>query len=350
MIWDAAQDVWAPVASGTTAKSKVTFDYSQYFAVELAPRPADHDGRRDLPDRAGLRDRLRRGQGADRNRARHHRAPAARDVQGLRRSTTTVEVYVDYWHFEEGYIASYASPRRVSTPWELLAAMDDVVFEKRQGAYTDTAAARFSVPWLSLVTESDARLVLRSISEFGPRELDSRRGVRHQRHVAGDRGGGDRPLRGVRRLVRGDEPAGDRQRAVQADPLRSAGPVRRARRVPAGRLPFTVEDFRFGDAADDLTIDPMTPPTIELGDEISVPVTVDGPGRRCRVQYTLVDPAAGDVLEPGGRGGEGGAFTVTIDPAISAALFPGLYQLFLLASSRDIAQVAQQRIDLEIGV
>src|SRR5690606_18438281 len=79
---------------------------------------------------------------------------------------STVEVYVDYWHFEEGYIASYASPSGVSTPWEILAAMDDVVFEKRQGAYSDTAAARFSVPWLSLVTESDARLVLRSIRQF----------------------------------------------------------------------------------------------------------------------------------------------------------------------------------------
>ncbi len=31
-------DVWAPVAAGTTAKSKVSFDYSLYFQRPLAPR------------------------------------------------------------------------------------------------------------------------------------------------------------------------------------------------------------------------------------------------------------------------------------------------------------------------
>ena len=43
-----------------------------------------------------------------------------------------LEVYVDFWHFEENYIASYASPSSVSMPWEVLAAMDDLVFEQRR--------------------------------------------------------------------------------------------------------------------------------------------------------------------------------------------------------------------------
>src|SRR5262249_19481752 len=93
--------------------------------------------------------------------------PLLETVKGFRLTgETTLEAYVDYWHFEESLIAAYASPSGVGSPWEILAAMDDVVYEKRTGAFTDTAAARFSVPWISLVTEQDARLVLRSVKQF----------------------------------------------------------------------------------------------------------------------------------------------------------------------------------------
>jgi hypothetical protein len=35
---------------------------------------------------------------------------------------------------------------------------------------------------------------------------------------------------------------------------------------------------------------------------------------------------------------------------VSAMLFPGLYELVVLASSSELAKVATQRLDLEIGV
>ncbi len=64
-----------------------------------------------------------------------------------------------------------------------------------------------------------------------------------------------------------------------------------------------------------------------------------------------MDPAAGTVLATGpAEGGDGGNFIVNLDPNVTATLFPGLYQLYLLASSDAIAQVAQQRVDLPIGV
>jgi hypothetical protein len=91
------------------------------------------------------------------------------------------------------------------------------------------------------------------------------------------------------------------------------------------------------------------PETVELGAEISVPVTVEGPGT-LGAQFTFIDSATGEVLESGNAEGEGGSFTVTIDPAVSAMLFPGLYELVVLASSSELAKVAQQRLDLEIGV
>ena len=107
-------------------------------------------------------------------------------------------------------------------------------------------------------------------------------------------------------------------------------------------------------AADDRRQNPYlfsNVPTIVSGDgdPIEVPVTVEGPGALA-LQYAFVDPAAGEVLATGPAEGADGSFTVTIDASIAGALFPGLYQLFLLASSDAIAEVAESRVDLQVGV
>ena len=77
-----------------------------------------------------------------------------------------IEAYVDFWHFEQNYIASYGIPAGLSTPWEMLYAMDELVFSQRRAAYSDTAAGRYSVPWISLVLDRDARLVRKAILEL----------------------------------------------------------------------------------------------------------------------------------------------------------------------------------------
>jgi peptide/nickel transport system substrate-binding protein len=264
-------------------------------------------------------------------------------------SDTSLEVYVNYWHFEEGYIASYASPSGVGSPWELLAAMDDVVYEKRLGAYTDTSAARFSVPWISLVTESDARLVLRSILQFkrqktvpqgaftiGDKTLVSEDDAVARYDACNDWFKKTNLLvlgNGPFQLTRYDPPA----QFAQLDAFRPDG------------YPFTAGDFKLG-VPQRLSIDPVTAPSISLGSPISIPVKVTGPGN-ISLQFTLVDPSAGTVVTSGNAdAGGGGQFTVNVDPNATAALFPGLYQLYLLASSDAIAQVAEQRVDLQIGV
>ena len=77
-----------------------------------------------------------------------------------------LEVYVDYWHFVDDYIAQYANISGVSMPWEVLAAMDDMVFEQRIVAYSDTAAARFNVDPISLVLDRFARLTRNTLRDF----------------------------------------------------------------------------------------------------------------------------------------------------------------------------------------
>ena len=93
--------------------------------------------------------------------------PLLDTVRGFRvLDENRIEVYVDYWHFVDDYIAEYAVPGSMTMPWEVLAAMDDVVFDQRRAAYSDTSAQRFGVPWLSLVQDRDARTVDRTLSQF----------------------------------------------------------------------------------------------------------------------------------------------------------------------------------------
>ena len=54
----------------------------------------------------------------------------------------------------------------VSMPWEVIAALDKLVFEDRRAAYSDTAAQRFSVPWINLVMPNDVRLLRRALIDL----------------------------------------------------------------------------------------------------------------------------------------------------------------------------------------
>ena len=350
VIWDAVNDVWAPVAAGSTAISRVTFDYAMFLQSSWHHGPAITMADVIYPIAQGFEIAYDEAKIQIETALGITSRPTLETFKGFRiAGESSLEVYVDYWHFEAGYIAGYASPSGVGSPWELLAAMDDVVYEKRTGAYTDTSAARFSVPWISLVTESDARLVLRSIKEFKrtksvpagmfdiggtPLVTEEAAAERYDACDAWFKETNHLVLgNGPYKLTRYDPPA----QFAQLDAFRAEG------------YPFTAADFKLG-VPPKITIEPVTVSTFALGDPISLPVTVTGPGA-LSLQYTLIDPSAGALVTTGnGEGGEGGQFTVNVDPNATSTLFPGLYQLYLLASSDAISQVAEQRVDLEIGV
>jgi peptide/nickel transport system substrate-binding protein len=353
VVWDVASKTWSPVGDGVTAVTKVTWDYRKYMqgtwhhgpAITMADvlypiaqsyELAFDDDKVQIETALGITSR-----------------PLLESYKGYRVvDATTIEVYVDYWHFDEGSMAGYAVPSGVGTPWELLAAMDDVVFDKRQGAYSDSAAARFNVPWLSLVLERDCRTVLRSVKEFArkstvPAGVFSVGGVElvseadaderyaalqawfeaHNMLVLGN---------GPYQLTAYDPPA----QFAQIDAFRGVG------------YPFTAADFQYGETPR-VQIAPVTPPTAALGEPIDLPVTVTGPGA-LQLQYLLIDPAATDpaakALTSGASEGIDGQFMVGIGADLTATVFPGLYRLHLLASSDALAEVAEAVVDLQIGV
>jgi peptide/nickel transport system substrate-binding protein len=353
VLWDAKADVWKPVGKGVKAVSKVTYDYSKYFQAPYhhGPKisPADlvyslaqaweiaYDEKKLLIETAlGATSR-----------------PFLQTFKGFHfLDDGKLETYVDFWHFEPDYIASYATAGGLATPWEILYAMDDIVFEQRRGAYSDTAAARDNVPWLSLVTETDARAVLRSlrrffgagtfpekIFDFNGHKLVTVDDAKKRYQACMDWFEKTNLLvisNGPYMLTRYDPPA----QFAQADAFRAEG------------YPFKPGDWEFGEPPA-LTVDVAAPPSANLGDAISVPVTVKGPGA-LSLRYALVDPSASDpkasIVASGDASGKDGAFTVEIGSDISAALFPSVYKLYVLGSSDQLARVTEKAVDLPIGV
>ena len=143
VAWSAEDRAWAELPPDENAASKVTIDlrlskwhhglpmdvndifFAVWFAIEYSQLENDPS----IP--VGLR------------------VPdAGRD---------TIEVYLDYWHFDEAEIADAATTWS-TLPWEMYAAMESAVGNNQ--THWDTAAASdHGVSWLDMLDASDAALM-----------------------------------------------------------------------------------------------------------------------------------------------------------------------------------------------
>ncbi|MBE0478720.1 hypothetical protein IBX65_06340 [Candidatus Aerophobetes bacterium] len=349
VIWNAHTNKWDAVEAGTKATSKVIFDYSRYFQSSW------HHG-----EAISMADVLysivqsyELAYDADKSRIEVALGvttrPYLETFRGYRLlDDKRLEVYVDFWHFEESYIASYASPASLSMPWEILAAMDDLVFSQRRAAYSDTAAARFNVPWLNLVMDRDARLVRRTLRQFlsegsipgevfqiGNDSLVSLE-LAMKRYQAAinwfDKYGHLVISNGPFFLFSYDPPAQFAElRAFRDD-----------------TYPYRPGDWFFGEPPT-MRIERVETHPVSPGEKISLNVVVHGPGT-LGLRYLFLDPVSDEVLKieeaepvlPEGK------FTILFDEEFTSKLKPGFYHLYLAAYSDSVAFVVEQKVDVDV--
>ena len=164
IIWDPVLQKWKTVDVGTQATSKVTFDlafskwhhgmqmdindvlYPFYFTLEWGSEQQENDKTFDT----------------------EYTPRAAQSVQTLigvkQIDEDTIEVYVDYWHFDEAEIADWASLWG-SVPWETMAAMEQAVIDGKV-SFSRSGAVSKSVNWLSLIVPNDAELIRQYLQDF----------------------------------------------------------------------------------------------------------------------------------------------------------------------------------------
>lgn len=347
-LWDAKAKTFSPVGPGQQAISMVTFDYSGYLGSNW------HDGQ--PITQADILYSLYQtfDMVYDENKARIEPAiavtsrPYLDTFRGFRLDGNKLEVYVDNWHFDPSYIASYASVVGLTMPWEILASMDRLVFEDRRAAYTDTAAERLGVSWLNLV-KRDKDAVRRALLDFQDKAFMPE-GVFQV---------------GGKTYLTKDEALARYKAAIQwIDTYQLAvisnGPFELVRYDAAAQFaelqafrdptyPFKPGDSYYG-SIPKVAIAEVDANPIEPGTKAEVLVSLEGL-TPLALHYTLYDPVSRKNLLSGDAEKRGDKdFALTLSPEQTSALKPGLYQLFLLASSEEVAAPTEERVDLQVAI
>jgi len=164
IIWDPVLQSWRSVDANIQSTSKVTFDltfskwhngspmdmndvlHSLYFTIEWGSEQQENDKTFDT----------------------EFTPRASQTVKTLIAvrplDEKTLEVYVDYWHFDEGEIADWASLWS-SVPWEIMTAMEQSVIDGKV-SFSRSGAVSKSVNWLSLIVPNDAEIIKQYLTEF----------------------------------------------------------------------------------------------------------------------------------------------------------------------------------------
>ena len=164
VIWDIETQRWKSVGTDVNAVSKITYDlifgdwhngekmdmsdvlHSLYFLLEWGSEPHENDKTYDSEYSAQAMQN-------------------AKTLIGIKPiDENTIEVYVDYWHFDEAEIASWAAPWS-SMPWEVVAAMEEAVIDGKT-SFSRSSSISKSVKWISLIVPNDAEMIRQHITEF----------------------------------------------------------------------------------------------------------------------------------------------------------------------------------------
>ena len=176
IIWDIENQRWEEVGINHEATSKVTFDlilgnwhheqnmdmndilYSTYFLLEWGSEQRENDKTYD-------------------SEFSPQAAQNAKTLVGIKPiDHDTIEIYVDYWHFDEAEIASWSTPWS-SMPWEIVAASEKAVLDGKV-SFSRSGGISKNVNWLSLIIPNDARIIQQHLiqlkeSEYIPPSLQN---------------------------------------------------------------------------------------------------------------------------------------------------------------------------------
>ena len=164
ILWNPILQKWENVESDSQSTSKVTFDFkfskwhngekmdmndilhSLYFTIEWGTQTDENDKTFDT----------------------EFTPRAEQSIQSIRGinmvDEDTIEVYVDYWHFDEGEIAEWAVLWS-TVPWEITAAMEKAVTDGK-GSFSRSGATSKNVNWLSLIVPNDANTIKENLEKF----------------------------------------------------------------------------------------------------------------------------------------------------------------------------------------
>jgi len=347
--WDASTASWKLVGPGVKATSKVVFDMSNYigagwhhnmtvtWADVLAQLYQNFDivyNSTKATSESAVASLLK---------------PTLDTIVGFRidEANKRLEVYLNYWHFEPAYIASFAT-MNIYLPFELVLAEDYLVFTRGTYAYSSSAATAKKVPQLNLVLSghaSDMAIALQSFLSSGyyPSNIFT---VGNKQYATSDEVMARYRAALAWISARGHAWISDGPYMLDRFSAEGQSAVLRAFRDPT--YPFSPGKWVFGESRL-VRIENIGVPQVIRGQDANILVDLSGPPP-LYVKYILRDSITGDIISVGlGSLATGSRFVITLPAQLTAKLtarFP--YELTVIAYSDAVAFVDARTIFVTI--
>lgn len=334
-VWDPILGEWKQVGDGVKATSKVVYDlklgdwhhgepmsktdilYWAYFFFEWGTNTGEGDQTID-PEYTSSTE------------------PFVESTKGLRfLDDDTLEVYVDFWFFDDGFIAEYAS-FWAATPWEVGAAMEKLVLEKKF-AFSSSASRVNKVEWISSIIKSHAESISETLKVMADEDIIP---VPLTNFV-------DQKEAKTRYAASIDWIEEFDHAVISNGPyfLKNYNPDARTITLKAfkdSQYPIPLgfwKDFETVNTAEIKRVE--TPATVLIGDPARIRVLVevgDKPSSEVIVNYRLVGPDGRSVVKGVAQPLEVGTYLISISPDVTSKLDVGAYTLKLLAVSPKAAK------------
>ncbi|MBS7646751.1 MAG: ABC transporter substrate-binding protein [Candidatus Bathyarchaeia archaeon] len=351
-LWNATKDEWVAVGSGVKATSKVMFDLSKYIGTKWHHNQAitwadilfsiyQHYELAFDPEKSELE-----------SSTSALLAETLPLIKGLRIVDNTLEVYLDYWHFDVNYIADYAdliggTPPMGNYPWEVLAGMDQVVFVEGTAAYSESAAEARGVPWLSVALNSHAQMVKDAIANFASTNFFPANvfNVTGTMYATAD----DAQVRYAAAIQwftqKGHLVISDGPFYLESFDPAGQSAVLKAFRDPT--YPFSKGDWYYGLPTPPEIIRTGVP-TVVTGSPASFVVDLSGIPP-LYVKYLIKDPITGEILAVGNAESVTATrFVIELSEDFTSKLQPGLYELTIAAYSEEVAFVTTTKVFFDV--
>ena len=340
-MWDYENDMWANVGPGLKVQSKVTFDLTDYFKLKW------HHGRNvswadilyDIylywewtfdPDKISI-DPLWNIFFSDSLSL----TKAFRIVDD-----TTLEVYINYSHFDPGEIAAAAAPPSTSFPWEAIYPTEQMVLE---GAVSWN---RWGENHINYVLSDYANMIRDKALDL----MNAQQYPENVFTVDGDL------LFDLNSALQGYQAVADWVNA-HGHAVISNGPFYLDSFDPAGDqlvlkefedYPFPPGKWVIGEAPT-LEFVNIFAPSVIAGEEARIIVDVEGP-TPLTVTFTLRDPVTREILLQGEATPiTATRFEVVLTPEFTAQIGPGTYEIEFLLASDEVATFDFARVFFSVS-
>lgn len=338
--WNATTGSWNFVRSGSQATSKVTFDLSNFLGTKF------HDGTKftygdvlaniaqtyDIAfnsTRASLETSI---SASTRN--------SVANLVGFKilNTTSKFEVYLNYWHFSPNYIAAAASQGFLN-PYSLVLAEDQLVFNQKTYAYSQSASRSRSVPWMNPVLSGHASDIAAALQTFVNNNYFPAKRFTVGSTVYATAAESVARYQAAISWITAHQHAWISDGPFYLDTFSAQGDTLTLKAWRDSTYPFSPGKWVRGEPPL-VTIQNVGIPTVNKGQSASLLVDLNGPPP-LHVKYILRDSVKGNILSVGdGSLASGSRFIINLVPSLTGTLnatFP--YEITILAYSDAAASI-----------